>query len=423
MPGGNDMEIWKRNLFVCWFGVFATSTGLSQLAPILPLYIDQLGLHDMAAIERMSGVAYGVTFITMAIFAPIWGQAADRYGRKPMLLRASMGMALVVASMGFVDSVWQLVGLRLLQGTISGYYSASITLVAIQTPAARSGWALGTLSTAAVAGMLLGPMIGGYLAEVLGIRSIFFAIGGLLVIAFLLSALFVREDFTPCAAAVRLSAREMWRLLPDGRLIAAMFVTTMMLQLALMSIQPIITVYILHMAAHTSYIALISGLVFSASGLASVLAAPQLGRLADRIGPHKVFFGALICAGVLFIPQAFARDAWELAGLRFLLGIATAGLLPSINSLLRKATPEAFTGRIYGYNQSAQFVGAFAGSVMGGQIAAFFDIRYVFFVTGALLLVNALWVYGTVYGRVDSRQGRRAQVCDPGESPGGPDAE
>lgn len=417
------MEVWKRNLFVCWFGVFATSTGLSQLTPILPLYINQLGLHDMAAIERMSGITYGVTFITMALFAPIWGQAADRYGRKPMLLRASMGMAIVVASMGFAQSVWQLAGLRLLQGTISGYYSASITLVAIQTPAARSGWALGTLSTASVAGMLLGPLFGGYLAEVLGIRSVFFAIGGLLLIAFTASVLFVREDFTPGAAKGRVSFGEFWRQLPDSRLIAAMFVTTLVLQLALMSIQPIITVYILHMATHTSHIALISGLVFSASGLASVLAAPRLGKLADRIGPHKVFFGALICAGILFIPQAFVRDAWELMGLRFLLGIATAGLLPSINSLLRKATPEEFTGRIYGYNQSAQFVGAFAGAVMGGQIAAYFDIRYVFFVTGALLLLNALWVYGTVYGRVDFRQQGRAQGCDSGESPGGPDAE
>lgn len=124
------MEIWKRNLFVCWFGVLVTSTGLSQLAPILPLYIEQLGVHDYAAIEQLSGIAFGATFISLAVFAPIWGQAADRYGRKPMLLRASLGMAVVIASMGFVTSVWQLIGLRLLQGTISGYYSAAVTLVA-----------------------------------------------------------------------------------------------------------------------------------------------------------------------------------------------------------------------------------------------------------------------------------------------------
>ncbi len=402
------MEFWKRNLFVCWFGVFATSTGLSQLTPILPLYIEELGVHSLEAIEQLSGLTYGVTFILMAVFAPVWGQAADRYGRKPMLLRASLGMAIVLTCMGFVTSVWQLVGLRMLQGTISGYYSASITLVAVQTPMERSGWALGTLSTAAVSGMLIGPLFGGYVAEVLGIRYNFFAMGGLLLLAFLASALFVKEQFVPPAGKAALRFRAVWGQLPDAGVVAAMFVTTLVLQLALMSIQPIITVYITQMAAHTSHIALISGLVFSASGLASVAAAPRLGRLTDKIGPQRVMFVGLVCAGLLFIPQAFARDAWELMGLRFLLGIATAGLLPSINTLLKKSTPEHLTGRIFGYNQSAQFLGSFAGAVMGGQIAAFFDIHYVFYVTGGLLLLNAAWVYTSVLRGAGPLAGRRS---------------
>ncbi len=313
-----------------------------------------------------------------------------------MLLRASIGMAIVLTCMGFVTSVWQLIGLRMLQGTISGYYSAAITLVAVQTPADRSGWALGTLSTAAVSGMLIGPLFGGYVAEVLGIRYNFFAIGALLVVAFVASALFVREQFVPPAGKKTPGFREVWEQLPDAGVVAAMFVTTLVLQLALMSIQPIITVYITQMAAHTSHIALISGLVFSATGLASVVAAPRLGRLTDKIGPQRVMFAGLVCAGLLFIPQAFAGDAWELMGLRFLLGIATAGLLPSINTLLKRSVPEQVTGRIFGYNQSAQFLGSFAGAVMGGQIAAFFDIHYVFWVTGVLLLANAVWVYATV---------------------------
>ena len=392
------MEFWKKNLLVCWFGVFATSTGLSQLAPILPLYINQLGVHDLADIEHWSGLIYGVTFIVMAVFSPIWGQAADKYGRKPMLLRASLGMAIVIAGMGFVQNVYQLAGLRLLQGTISGFTSASITLIATQTPKEHSGWALGTLSTGSVAGMLLGPLFGGYLAGIMGIRSVFFVIGSLLLIAFITSFLFVQEEFAVSHKKTQ-SFKEVWHLIPDVKVMVAMFVTTFVLQLALMSIQPIITVYITQISENTTHVAFISGMVFAASGFASILAAPRLGKLSDKIGPHKVILGALLAAGILFIPQAFVQNYWELMGLRFLLGIATAGLLPSINTLLTQISPDEITGRIFGYNQSVQFLGSFGGSILGGEVAAMFGIHYVFFFTSVLLLINALWVYKTVYAR------------------------
>ncbi|HMM21694.1 MAG TPA: multidrug efflux MFS transporter [Selenomonadales bacterium] len=390
------MEIWKRNLYVCWFGVFAASAGLSQITPVLPLYIDLLGVHDIAEIERWSGIAFGVTFVVMAVVSPIWGHAADKYGRKPMLLRASLGMAVVITCMGFAQDVYQLVGLRLIMGAISGFISASITLVATQTPAERSGWALGTLSTGSVGGMLLGPLIGGYLADTMGLRSVFLATGSLLFVAFLASLLFIREEFTPSENKLP-GLREVWRMLPNPRILTAMFVTTLIMQMALMSIQPIITVYIARLSEDTGHVALIAGLVFAASGFASMLAAPWLGRLSDAVGHHKVILLALLASGLLYLPQAFVDNAWQLMGLRFLLGIATAGLLPAINSLVKQASPAEIAGRVFGYNQSAQFLGAFGGSIVGGQLAALWGVEYVFFFTGALLLLNAGWVYQRIY--------------------------
>jgi len=388
------MELWKKNLFVCWLGCFATAIGLSQIAPVLPLYIEHLGVTNIESIEQWSGITFGVTFIVMAIVSPLWGQAADKYGRKPMLLRASLGMAIVITCMGFVQNVYQLVGLRLLQGAVSGFVSASITLIATQAPKERAGWALGTLSTGAVGGMLLGPLIGGYLAETWGVRSIFFFTGTLLMVAFLSSLLFVKEDFKTATKKV-LSFREVWSHVPNPKIMITMFVTTFMLQLALLSIEPIVTVYVTQLHV-TSHVALISGMVFAASGFANMLAAPQLGKISDRIGPQKVMLVALIGAGLVFIPQAFVTSPWQLMGLRFLLGIAAAGLLPSINTLVMRNTPATITGRFFGYNQSAQFLGSFAGSLLGGHIAATFGIHYVFFVTSGLLLLNALWVYTKV---------------------------
>lgn len=392
------MELWKRNLLVCWFGCFATATGLSQIAPVLPVYIEHLGIQNIEAIEQWSGIAFGITFIVMAIASPIWGQAADKYGRKPMLLRASLGMAVVITCMGFAQNVYQLVGLRLLQGAVSGFVSAAITLIATQVPKERAGWALGTLSTGAVGGMLIGPLIGGYVAEIWGFRSVFFSTGTLLIIAFMASLLFIKESFKAPTQPV-LSIREVWKLIPNPTIMIAMFVTTFMLQLALLSIEPIITVYITHLQV-TSHVVLISGMVFAASGFGNMLAAPQLGKISDKIGAHKVMLAALVAAGLLFIPQALVTSPWQLMGLRFLLGLAAAGLLPSINTLIARNTPSSITGRAFGFNQSAQFLGSFTGSIMGGQIAAAFGIHYVFFVTGALLLVNALWVYKNVCKQV-----------------------
>src|SRR6266700_1329206 len=190
------MPIWKRNLFVCWFGMFVSSVGMSQIAPVLPLYIKHLGVSNVALIDQFSGFAFGVTYIISAIFSPIWGQAADKYGRKPMLLRASLGMAIVVCSMGLAQNVYELVGLRLLQGAITGYSTACTTLIATQTDREHAGWALGTLSTANIAGGLLGPIIGGFIEESFGLQNVFFITGALMLVAFITTAFFVKESFT-----------------------------------------------------------------------------------------------------------------------------------------------------------------------------------------------------------------------------------
>lgn len=389
------MEIWKRNLIVCWFGMFVTSIGMSQIAPVLPLYIKHLGVQETALIEQFSGIAFGVTFIISAIFSPIWGQAADKFGRKPMLLRASLGMAIVIFSMGFAHNVYQLIGLRLLQGVITGYSTACTTLIATQTDKENAGWALGTLSTSSIAGSLLGPMIGGYISENFGLQNVFFITGALMVIAFITTVLFVKEAFNRQDKKV-LSTKEVWNTIPNKSLIAIMFVTSFILTLALFSIEPIITVYVTQLSINTSHVALLSGMTFSASGLASIIAAPRLGKLSDKVGPHKVMLGSLIVAGIIFIPQAFVRNPWELMILRFMLGLATAGLVPSVNSLVKKITPSSLTGRVFGLNMAAQYLGVFGGSILGGQVAAYMGIRYVFFITSALLLINAFWVYNKV---------------------------
>ncbi len=400
MQGSIDMDLWKRNLIFCWFGMFVTGIGMSMIAPVLPLYIEHIGIEKTALIEQLSGIAFGATFIISAIFSPVWGLLADKYGRKPMLLRASLGMAVVIFCMGFTRNVYQLIGLRLFQGVITGYSTACTTLIATQTDKEHAGYALGLLSTSNIAGSLIGPTIGGFIAENLGMRNVFFLTGALMFVAFLLTLFFVKENFMKDGGTAQ-SLKEVWESVSQKKLTMIMFATSFTLSAALYTVEPIVTVYVGQLSEKTVHVALISGLIFSVSGLANILAAPRLGKLSDKIGVHKIMVASLIAAGVIFIPQAFVRNPWELMFLRFLLGLTMAGLNPSVNVVVKKITPDALTGRVFGLNISAQYLGVFSGSIAGGQIAAHAGLKYVFFFTSALLLANALWIYLKVYKKIN----------------------
>ncbi|WP_368086709.1 multidrug efflux MFS transporter [Paenibacillus sp. NFR01] len=390
-------------MIVCWFGMFVTGVGMSQIAPILPLYIKELGVQDTNAVARYAGLAFGITFIISALFSPVWGMAADKVGRKPMLLRASLGMALVIGAMGFAQSVHMLVGLRLLQGVITGYGTACTTLIATQTDKEHAGFALGTLSTANVAGSLLGPTIGAFIAENVGLRDSFFLTGALMLIAFFTTLLFVKETFERKDRKV-MRFKEVWSAVPEKSLTLTLFAAFFMLTAAMYSVEPIITVYISRLTENAGHVALLAGLTFSASGLANIISAPRLGKLSDKIGSHRIILVALLAAGLLFIPQAFVTRPWQLMVLRFLLGLAAGGLNPSVNTLIKKITPDFLTGRMFGFSMSAAYLGVFGGSVLGGQMAGWLGFRSVFFTTALLLLGNAVWVYYKVYKKLNKER-------------------
>ncbi|MDO4535055.1 MAG: multidrug efflux MFS transporter [Clostridium perfringens] len=390
------MEIWKRNLFVCWFGAFITAIGLSQIAPFLPVYIKDLGVTNTHDIDMLSGICFGITFLMSAIVSPMWAKLSDKHGRKPMLLRASFGMALIIFLMGFSQNVYELTILRILQGAVSGYTTACITLVATQTSKKHVGWALGVLSTATVSGSLIGPLVGGYLADTIGIRNVFFVIGILLFITFIATMIFVKEDFEFIETS-KLKFKEVWKMVPQPQIIISLFITGFILRIALYSIEPMMTQYIATLTTNTSNIILISGIAFSATGLGSILAAPTLGKLSDRIGTKKIILVSLIFSAIIYLPQAFVNNPFELTLLRVILGFATAGIVPGINSMIKRATKKEVTARVLGVNMSFQYLGTFIGAIVGGQVGAYFGIRDIFFITSGLLIINALIIYFKIY--------------------------
>ena len=387
------METWKRTVYISLVCVFCTAFGVSQLAPILPLYFHDLGVQTPEAMSLWSGLATGATYIIVCLAAPFWGRVADKKGRKITLIRSSFGMALCNVLIAFQTTPEGVVLIRLVQGLVSGFYSASITLIASESPIERTGWALGLLASANLAGSLIGPLLGGYIADTVGIRNDFIIVGTLMGLAGVLATIFIHENYVPQPNPEKLSIYKLKEQIPEFNSIVALCVASFIYAICIMSLQPVISVYIKGIVpSDTENLAFIAGAVFSAMGIAQLMSSSPLGKLVDKIGPRKVLVVSLIYVGILNIPQAYVSDVYQLAIIRFLQGFGLGGMLPALNTYLSSKTPREFTGQVFSYNQSCLFFGYFLGSVGGASLMAWLGFTTLFWVSGGLFIISALWI-------------------------------
>lgn len=385
------MESWKVNLISVWFGCFFTGLAISQILPFLPLYISQMGVTSHEALSMWSGLTFSITFLISAIVSPMWGSLADRKGRKLMLLRASLGMAIAILLQAFATNVWQLFLLRGVMGLTSGYIPNAMALVASQVPRERSGWALSTLSTAQISGVIGGPLMGGVIADHIGLRAVFFITATLLMVSFLVTLFLIKEGVRPTLKkSERLSGKAVFASLPYPGLVISLFFTTMVIQLCNGSISPILALFIKSMLPDSTNIAFLSGLIASVPGVSAFISAPRLGKLGDRIGTERILMATLVCAVVLFFAMSWVTTPFQLGVLRFLLGFADGAMLPAVQTLLVKYSSDRITGRIFGYNQSFMYLGNVAGPLMGASVSAMAGFRWVFVATALIVLVN-IW--------------------------------
>lgn len=387
------METWKRTVYISLVCVFCIAFGVSQLAPILPLYFHDLGVQTPEAMSLWSGLATGATYIIVCLAAPFWGRIADKRGRKITLMRSSFGMALCNILIAFQTTPEGVVLIRLIQGLVSGFYSASITLIASESPIERTGWALGLLASANLAGSLIGPLLGGYIADTVGIRNDFIIVGIIMGLAGLLATVFIHEDYVPKDNVEKLSISKLKEQIPEFNSIIALCVASFIYAICIMSLQPVISVYIKGiLPSNTENIAFIAGAVFSAMGIAQLISSSPLGKLVDKIGPRKVLVISLIYVGILNIPQAYVSDVYQLAIIRFLQGFGLGGMLPALNTYLSSKTPREFTGQVFSYNQSCLFLGYFLGAVGGASLMAWLGFTTLFWASGGLFIISALWI-------------------------------
>lgn len=383
--------IWKRNLYILSIAVFIAGIAFSEIMPFLSLYINTLGDFTHQQLNFWSGIVYSGTFIVSAVVSPWWGKLAAKKGRKPMILRAGLGMAIVIASMGLVQNVWQLLLLRMLQGVFAGFISNSNALVATETPKTNSGQALGTIASATTAGTLLGPLIGGALTSIFSYRVTFMITGGLLLICSALVLFFVHEaDFTPITAKKLEKTSGVIKSLRSPQLIFGLLLTTMIIQAANNSINPIVSLYVRQLLNNHGNVVFISGVIAALPGIATFLVASRFGALGDRIGTHKIIVVGFIAASIFFFLTAFVQNTVELGILRFLVGFSDACLFPQVQTMLTKNSPAAVTGRIFSWNQSAMYIGNIIGPLLGSTVSGLFNYSAVFIVTTGIVLLNLL---------------------------------
>jgi DHA1 family multidrug resistance protein-like MFS transporter len=379
---------WKRNLIVLWIGVFFCSTAYSISIPFLPIFLNtSLGVEEH--LEAWSGISFGITFLVSALISPYWGSLADKYGRKPMLIRSGFSLAALYYLNYLVTDPYLFLVIRVLQGLLAGFVPASIALVATNTPEKHVGYALGVMATAGATGGIVGPLVGGFVSHMWGNREAFLISSFVVLIAALIATFFAKETKVN-RTATRSSIREDLRTAMKNGPFVRVLGLAMMVTVSVMLLEPLLTGYVLQLGASQKDAALSSGIIFSAVGIATVLAAPRWGALGTKVGYSKILLIGLLGGGIGNLLQFFFTDLYGFGILRFFYGLFFAAVYPSINAMIVKVTEPEFRGRAFSLNQSATQLATMIGPVLGGLLGGWIPIRYVFVINGAALLITAV---------------------------------
>lgn len=377
---------WKRNLIFVWTVQFLSTVGFSFSTPFVPLYMQQLGVEGPGSLGMWVALYTAAGYLALCIFAPIWGFLSDIYGRRIMMLRANFACALCLALMAFAPNVQYLVFIRFLIGIFSGTVTASMILIASNTPCRHRGFALGTVSSAAYSGMMGGTFLGGVIADSFGFRSAFFASGFTLLAAGFLTLFWVKEEFTR-SCGLKEKLREIEFRLPDFGAVWLILLLILLVGFVRRFSEPYLPLLVEKINGPDKA-ATWTGLIASLSAVAGVISGSFLGWVADRTSAPRVAAWSTLLAGLLLIPQGLAGSLGMLAGSRFGMVFFAGGLDPIFQIWLSKSAPDGKHGLFLGWASSAKSFGWLLCSLVSGVVAMFLGVRWVYlFAAGMFLLL------------------------------------
>ncbi|WP_127585188.1 MFS transporter [Paenibacillus koleovorans] len=380
---------WKRNLFVLWIGSFLVSMAYSISVPFMSIYLEK-DLGVTSHLEAWTGIIFAATFLAGALIAPFWGSLADKYGRKPMMLRAGFCLSMCYFLYYLVDGPYEMLAARMLEGLLAGYIPSAIAIIATNTPEKQVGYALGIISTSSAAAGIIGPLLGGVVSHLVGPRDTFAFAGIMVFVAFLIAIFWVKEPSFNRTKAKRSSVLSDLKQASQNRSLMVALFMVFVVTSSVMLLEPLLTIYVQQLGTDDSSASLYAGIIFSAVGIATLIAAPWWGKYGMKAGYERVLFIGLLGGGVGNLLQLFIPNLFGFGALRFGYGLFFAAVYPALNAIIAERTDPSFRSRAFSLNSSANMMGLMAGPLFGGLIATQVPIPIVFFLTGASLLGMAI---------------------------------
>ncbi len=371
---------------------FVIGVAFSIVPPLLPLTLPSLGVSSTESVRAWAGLLIGVSPLAAALASPIWGHLLHRTDARLVLLISCLSAAACTSLMSLADNPWQLLALRFTMGLFGGHIAAGMSIVSASAPSNRLGWSLGWLATAQLSGTLLGPMVGGVVADACAsLRAPFLVAGGATLLICGVLTMVPKPATAHPAYALQADAVPIG-MLARYRPLAMLALVLLLAQCAIMGPQPIVPLRVHELLGARRDLATLAGLAFSVVALSGLVAAPLIGRLSDAVGARQLLIGILACAALFTIGQAYAASYAAFVAARFCGGLFLCSIIPVANSLVGKSVPARDRGRAYGLTSGAAFLGGFIGPLSCGLLAARFGLNSVFLASGAVLLANAFLI-------------------------------
>jgi MFS family permease len=389
----------RRNVLVAAAANGIGFAGFTLVMPFLPLYIRDLGVDDVADIALWTGLTLGATPAVTAFSAPLWGRVGDRYGSKVLVLRSLTAFVVTKAAMGFVTAPWQLFALRALLGVFAGYGSLTVSMAAESVPREQMARAIGTVQIAQRLGPAVGPVVGGVLAPLVGLRTTFLIAAGFYLSAVVLIAVLYTE---PRARQARSRGRRLSDVLAElyrtpG--FAMVFMVILCLQLVDRSFGPILPLYVEMLGLPESQVALVSGVLFSISAIFAALghhiAEPLMERWSSRA--LIAFSSAATALGLLLL--VMLPSVWAFAVALAIAGVAIGVGMTSAYTSGGRLLPADAHATGFGVMTTASLVGLAVSPIVAGLISGP-GLRVVFEADIALLVLLTILVWTRLRGRV-----------------------
>jgi MFS family permease len=377
-------------------------TGFTLVMPFLPLFIRQLGVSDLGEIAMWTGLSLGVTPGLTALLAPAWGRLGDRYGRKIMVERSMVSFVILMTAMAYVTRAWHVLAIRAVQGLFAGYGALSVAMAAESAPRERMPNAIGVVQTAQRIGPAVGPVLGGVLAALVGLRRAFVVTAGFYAAGLLLVHLFYDDravHATPAETAE--TGRVSFRSVLAFQNFILMMAVIFGLQFVDRSFGPVLPLWVEQIGIAHARVAVVSGVLFSIMALTGAVGHHFCGRLLRRYTSRVVISGGAATAAIgsaLMGATGAAVGAGSLtpgvivmAAASVLLGLGIGAAMTASFSAAGAVIPPGAHGAGFGVLTSASLVGMASSPFIAGFVGGA-SLRVVFLVDLAVMAILAALV-------------------------------